>query len=40
MVNNTTTCANEYINSASELVGLLIDVASSVNCEDIVLAVV
>ena len=40
MVNDTTTGANKNVNSTSELIGLLIDVASSVNCEDIVLALV
>ena len=40
MVNDTTTGTNKNVNSTSELIGLLIDVASSVNCEDIVLALV
>jgi len=40
MVNDTTTGANKDVNSTSELISLLIDVAASVNCEDVVLAVV
>ncbi len=40
MVNDTTAGTHENIDTTSQLVGLLIDVATSIDCEHIVLAVV
>ena len=40
MVNDTAASTNENIDTTSQLVGLLVDVATSVDCEHIILAVV